>query len=287
MNPGDRVLYPNPGYPIYESQIEFHGGIAHPYGYLDTDDGLVLDFDSIEQGIKEGAKIIFYNNYNNPTGASSSISEMKKLAALCISNDLFLFSDEAYFDTLFEGESHSIVSMPNMRERSLILYTFSKKFAMTGWRLGAAIGPSDIIDEISRLNVNDESCTTHFIQHAGVAGLKGSQDEVRKIIRILKERRDLAISILKTIEGIEVHTPVAGFYLFPKITEAMKNRGFNDLEEFRKTALKETGVSFCGRHHFGKPLDNENEHYIRLAFSGISKSHLEEGLLRFKDWVDH
>ena len=287
MNPGDRVLYPNPGYPIYESQIEFHGGIAHPYGYLDTDDGLVLDFDSIEQGIKEGAKIIFYNNYNNPTGASSSISEMKKLAALCISNDLFLFSDEAYFDTLFEGESHSIVSMPNMRERSLILYTFSKKFAMTGWRLGAAIGPSDIIDEISRLNVNDESCTTHFIQHAGVAGLKGSQDEVKKIIRILKERRDLAISILKTIEGIEVHTPVAGFYLFPKITEAMKNRGFNDLEEFRKTALKETGVSFCGRHHFGKPLDNENEHYIRLAFSGISKSHLEEGLLRFKDWIDH
>ena len=285
MNPGDVVLYPNPGYPIYESQIEFHGGVAYPYGHVDTEDGLKLDFNSIERGIKEGAKIIFYNNYNNPTGASSSSSEMKKLASLCVSHNLFLFSDEAYFDTLFEGKPRSIVSMPDMRKRTLILYTFSKKFAMTGWRLGAAIGPSNLISEISRLNVNNESCTTHFVQHAGVAGLKESQEEVKEINTILKARRDLAISILRTIEGIEVHTPVAGFYLFPKITKIMSARGFSNLEEFRKAALKETGVSFCDRNHFGKSLDGETDHYIRLAFSGISKSRLEEGLLRFKDWV--
>ena len=285
MNPGDVVLYPNPGYPIYESQIEFYGGVAYPYGYLDTEDGLEIDFKSIENGIKEGAKMIFYNNYNNPTGASSTPAEMAKLASLCISHDLFLFSDEAYFDTLFEGKPQSIVTISGMRERTLILYTFSKRFAMTGWRLGAAIGPSKLVNEISRLNVNNESCTAHFIQYAGVAALKGSQEEAKEIIKILKERRDLAISILSEMEGVEVHTPIAGFFLFPKITKIMRARGFSNLEEFRKTTLKETGVSFCGRNHFGRPLDGETDNYIRLAFGGISKSQLEEGLLRFKDWV--
>ena len=286
MEKGDIVLYPNPGYPIYESQIEFYGGIAHPYGYLDNSSGLELDFSAIEKGIKKGAKHIFYNNYNNPTGASSSIEEMKRLADLVIQNDMFLISDDAYFDTLFEGTPRSIASLPGMKQRTLTMYTFSKKFAMTGWRLGGAIGPSKIIEEITRLNVNMESCTTHFIQYAGVAGLNAPKKETQDILDKLRVRRDILVKTMNGIEGVEAHSPEAGFYVFPKITKLMERTGFGDVEEFRKAVLNDTGVSFCGRHHFGRPLENENDSYIRLAFSGISKDDLAEGMDLFQKWIE-
>ena len=286
MEKGDIVLYPNPGYPIYESQIEFYKGIACPYGYINTDEGLRLDFEAIEKGIKDGAKHIFYNNYNNPTGASSPDEEIEYLAKLVVDNDMFLISDDAYFDTLYEGKPKSIASLPGMYERTLTMYTFSKKFAMTGWRLGGAIGPQNVIEEINRLNVNMESCTTHFIQHAGVAGLKAPKDETQDILDELRGRRDILVEILNSIDGVSAHVPEAGFYVFPKITELMNQIGFSDPEEFRKSVLNETGVSFCGRHHFGRPLESETDFYIRLAFSGISKDDLQEGMAKFKDWIE-
>jgi len=286
MEKGDAVLYPNPGYPIYESQIEFYKGIAIPYGYINTPEGLKLDFNAIENGIKKGAKHIFYNNYNNPTGASSSNKEIEKLAKLVIDNDMFLISDDAYFDTLYEGTPKSIASISGMYERTLTMYTFSKKFAMTGWRLGASIGPKEIIEQINRLNVNMESCTTHFVQYAGLAGLNAPKKETQDILDVLKIRRDLLVNILNEINGIEAHVPEAGFYVFPKITELLKMTGFDNVEKFRKVVLKETGVSFCGRHHFGRPLENETDYYIRLAFSGITKNDLDEGMNLFKKWIE-
>lgn len=286
MEKGDVVLYPNPGYPIYESQIEFYRGVAYPYGYVNTPEGLRLDFNAIEEGIKKGAKHIFYNNYNNPTGASSPDEEMERLANLVVENDMFLISDDAYFDTLYDGTPKSIASLPGMYERTLTMYTFSKKFAMTGWRLGGAIGPKEIIEQITRLNVNMESCTTHFIQHAGVAGLNAPKSETQEILDRLQGRRDILVKILNGIEGVEAHMPEAGFYVFPKITNLLQKIGFNDVEEFRKVVLKETGVSFCGRHHFGRPLETETDSYIRLAFSGIGKDDLQEGMNLFRNWID-
>jgi len=287
MEEEDVVLYPNPGYPIYESQIEFYGGVAHPYGYVNTNDGLRLDFDAIEAGIKKGGKHIFYNNYNNPTGASSPDEEILRLANLVIDNDMFLISDDAYFDTLYEGTPKSIASLPGMYDRTLTMYTFSKKFAMTGWRLGGAIGPKQVIDQITRLNINMESCTTHFIQHAGAAGLNAPKEETQAIINELKGRRDILVRILNDIDGVEAHIPEAGFYVFPKVTELMQRMGFDDIEEFRKAALNETGVSFCCRHHFGRPLDGETDFYIRMAFSGIGKEDLQEGMNLFRNWIDN
>ena len=287
MEEEDVVLYPNPGYPIYESQIEFYGGVAHPYGYVNTNDGLRLDFDAIEAGIKKGGKHIFYNNYNNPTGASSPDEEILRLANLVIDNDMFLISDDAYFDTLYEGTPKSIASLPGMYDRTLTMYTFSKKFAMTGWRLGGAIGPKQVIDQITRLNINMESCTTHFIQHAGAAGLNAPKEETQAIINELKGRRDILVRILNDIYGVEAHIPEAGFYVFPKVTELMQRMGFDDIEEFRKAALNETGVSFCCRHHFGRPLDGETDFYIRMAFSGIGKEDLQEGMNLFRNWIDN
>ena len=285
MEKGDSVLYPNPGYPIYESQIEFYKGIAVPYGYINTPEGLEMDFKAIEKGVENGAKHIFYNNYNNPTGASSSDNEIERLAKLVIKNDMFLISDDAYFDTLYDGEPKSIASYPGMYERTLTMYTFSKKFAMTGWRLGASIGPKKVIEQINRLNVNMESCTTHFVQYAGLAGLNAPKKETQDILDTLKQRRDTLVQILNGIDGVETHVPEAGFYVFPKITKLLNDTGFDSVEEFRKVVLKETGVSFCGRHHFGRPLETEKDFYIRLAFSGIHMSDLKEGMELFKEWI--
>jgi aspartate/methionine/tyrosine aminotransferase len=278
MNPGDKVLYPNPGYPIYESQIDFHGGVGLPYGYKEAKDGFILDMEKIRKGMKDGAKLLIYNNYQNPTGASSPKEEMEELAKLAVKHDLFVLSDEAYFDIRYSGEPISIASLPGMAGRTVILYTFSKRFAMTGWRLGAAVGPAKFIESISKINVNDESCSNHFIQYGALAGLQGTDEGPDRILGILKERRDALVDLLNAIPGIRCFKPEATFYLFPNVTAAMKRKEIGDVEEFRKVCLRETGVSFCTRRHFGRPLPGETEQYVRFAYSGIDFPLIEEGM---------
>jgi len=285
MNPGDKVLYPNPGYPIYESQIEFHGGAGLPYGYKEARDGFILDMDAIRKGVKAGAKILIYNNYQNPTGASSPPEEMEELAALAVKNDLFVLSDEAYFEIRYSGKPMSIASFPGMAERTVILYTFSKKFAMTGWRLGAAVGPAEFIAHISKINVNDESCSNHFIQYGALAGLRGSNEGPLGILSVLKERRDVLVDLLNAIPGVRCFKPEATFYLFPNVTEAIKRKKVSDVEDFRKLVLQETGVSFCTRKHFGRPLPGETEQYIRFAYSGIDVPLIQEGMKKLADFL--
>ena len=285
MNPGDKVLYPNPGYPIYESQIEFHGGVGMPYGYQEGKDGFILDLKAIRKGMQAGAKILIYNNYQNPTGASSPKEEMEELARLAVKNDLFVLSDEAYFDIRYSGEPMSIASLPGMAERTVILYTFSKKFAMTGWRLGAAVGPVKFIEHISKINVNDESCSNHFIQYGALAGLQGSNAGPDSIIATLKERRDVLVERLNAIPGIKCFKPEATFYLFPNVTGTMQRKGVKDVEEFRKLCLHETGVSFCTRRHFGRPLPGETQQYVRFAYSGIDVSQINEGMAKLAEFL--
>jgi len=285
MNPGDKVLYPNPGYPIYESQVEFHGGVGVPYGYKEGRDGFILDLETIRKGIGAGAKILIYNNYQNPTGASSPKEEMEELARLAVQNDLFVLSDEAYFDIRYSGEPMSIASLPGMAERTVILYTFSKKFAMTGWRLGAAVGPAKFIEHISKINVNDESCSNHFIQYGALAGLQGNQAGPESIIATLKKRRDLMVEKLNAIPGIKCFKPEATFYLFPNVTGALQRQGVKDIEKFRQHCLQETGVSFCTRRHFGRPLPGEEEQYVRFAYSGIDVPQIQEGLDKFSKFL--
>jgi aspartate/methionine/tyrosine aminotransferase len=285
MNPGDKVLYPNPGYPIYESQIEFHGGVGLPYGYKEARGGFILDMDVIRKGVRAGARILIYNNYQNPTGASSPPEEMEELASLALKNDLLVLSDEAYFEIRYGGTPMSIASFPGMAERTVILYTFSKKFAMTGWRLGAAVGPAKFIEYISKINVNDESCSNHFIQYGALAGLQGSNEGPLGILAVLKERRDVLVDLLKAIPGIRCFKPEATFYLFPNVTGAMKRKGVDDVEDFRKLVLRETGVSFCTRKHFGRPLPGETERYIRFAYSGIDVPLIKEGMKKLADFL--
>ncbi len=287
MNPGDEVLYPNPGYPIYESQIEFHGGVAVPYSYIEGKDNFDIDIEMVEKRITPKTKLLILNDLQNPTAAECSTEELQQLAEIVRKHNLFVLCDEAYFDIRYEGRSNSFASLPGMAERCVILYTFSKKFAMTGWRLGATIGPKNIIDVIAKLNVNDESCSNHFIQYGAVEGLSGDQTEARQLLSTLKERRDCTVDILNSIEGIHCFRPNATFYLFPNVTAAMQKKGLTNYDDLRRTVLHETGVSFCTRLHFGRPLEGEDNFYIRLAYSGIDTSEIKEGLGKFKAFIEN
>ncbi len=284
MNPGDEVLYPNPGFPIYESQIEFLGGTAVPYGFVATDSGFQLDLEGMRQAVTPRTRLLILNDMHNPTGAECTPEELQSVADLVLEHDLLVLADEAYFDIRFEGQSRSLASLPGMEERCLILYTFSKRFAMTGWRLGAAIGPAELIEVITKLNVNQESCSSHFLQYGALAGLQGDQGEVKAILETLRQRRDAAVEGLNAIPGIHCHKPKSTFYLYPRVTPLLQKMDM-DLETFRQDLLQATGVSVCGRHHFGRPGPDEDRGYLRLAYSGIDTTGIQEALEALADYI--
>lgn len=283
MNPGDGVLYPNPGYPIYESQIDYFGGRAMPYRYHETPTGFGIDLDQLRE-LAPQARLLVYNDLQNPLGCESSAEERAEIARIAVEHDLWVLSDEAYFEMRYSGSSTSIASLPGMAERTVILYTFSKKFAMTGWRLGCAVAPVPVAEQLAKLNTNDESCTTHFVQAAGVEALRDPSGAAA-ILAELQLRRDAAVSALRGVPGVTCATPEATFYLFPNVTEAVERTGFATVAEFATAALHHTGVSFCTRHHFGSAQPDETQRYIRLAYSGISADAITEGIGRLADWV--
>jgi len=287
MNPGDEVLYPSPGYPIYESQINYFGGVLKPYRYVETKKGFELDLDYLKSQYTPKTKILVYNNYQNPIGIMSSDEEMKAIAEFCVEHDLLVLSDEAYFAMIYDIEPKSIVALPGMKERTVILHTYSKSFSMTGWRLGAAVGPEWIISSISKLNTNDEACTTNFIQWAGLAAFTPEAEVYTKhIVEELRKRRDVLCEEINKVPGFHCHVPECTFYLFVNVTEAMKkiNLGY---EDFRKHVLHRTGVSFCTREHFGKSLTGEHEKYIRLAYSGISVDMIRIACQKLKELFEN
>ena len=286
MNPGDEVLYPNPGYPIYESQIEYHGGIAVSYRYDETDTGFAIDIEKLKTSVTDKTTALIYNNYNNPISAESSREEMEALAQIAIEYDLWVLSDDAYYEMLYDTKPQSIVNIPGMQERSVILYTFSKKFAMTGWRIGASIGPETVIKVINQLNVNDESCTNHFHQWAMVEAVTGDQSGAEAILGELRKRRDAALTGLNAIDCLNVAKPECTFYLFPNVTNIMKHKGFSKIGELQEGALHNSGVSFCTREHFGRPQDGETEFYIRFAYSGITVEDITEGMVKLKEYFE-
>jgi aspartate/methionine/tyrosine aminotransferase len=158
---------------------------------------------------------------------------------------------------------------------------------MTGWRLGATVGPQDLIDIIIKLNVNDESCSNHFVQYAALEGLTGDQTEMQNNLAILQTRRDRAAALLNDIEGIDCLVPDVTFYLYPNVTGAMQAKGFKDYEAFRRDLLHNIGVSFCTREHFGRVLPGEDQYFIRIAYSAIELEAIEEGLQKLKVYLEN
>jgi aspartate/methionine/tyrosine aminotransferase len=286
MNPGEGVLYPNPGFPIYESQIEYFGGTALPYRYVPTSDGFAIDLDHLRASIDENTTAIIYNDLQNPISAESTPGEREAIAAIAQEFDLWVLSDEAYFEMRYRGKSQSIAALPGMRERTVILYTFSKKYAMTGSRLGCAVAPKEVAEAISLMNTNDESCTNQYVQWAGIAALRGPQGPVGQMLEVLRKRRDATCRLINEIPGMSAATPGSTFYVFPDVTEAMEAKGIATLADFSTEALHATGVSFCTREHFGSPQPGEDRSYIRLAYSGIDEAAITTGLGRLKEWIE-
>ena len=287
MEPGDGVLYPNPGYPIYESQVDFLGGRGQPYTYTVEEGRFRIDRDSIQRAVDDTTRILIVNAQHNPTGADASEAELEWLAELARERDLWVLSDDPYVDIRYAGSGHSIVEYEGMRDRTVIGYTFSKKYAMTGWRLGAAIGPAQVVDIITRINTNDESCTNHFVQMAGVEALRGDQSGATNILATLQARRDLIVERLNAIDGVSAPASDATFYLFADVTDVYRRLGYSlsrhaDAQQFRVTTMHQTGVSFCARTHFGRSLPGEDRVYVRFAYSGIDETDAEEGLAALK-----
>lgn len=274
VDQGDEVLYPNPGFPIYESMINFVGGVPVPMQLHESKD-FNVDIDEIEDKITDRTKLMIVNSPNNPCGSVMSKDDLERLAQLAMDNDIAVLSDEIYSGFLYEGEHHSISSFPNMRERTIILDGFSKSYAMTGWRIGYGVMPLELVEPISRLVTNSVSCTAGFTQVAALEALNGSREDVYSMVAEFKKRRSIIVDGLNSIKGIRCPLPKGAFYAFPNVEETgMTSRRFAD------DLLTEGGVACLPGESFGQ----FGEGFVRFSFAN-STENIEKALDRIEDFV--
>jgi aspartate/methionine/tyrosine aminotransferase len=274
VDPGDEVIYPNPGFPIYESVINFLGGKAVPVP-LREDNDFAFDLDLLRSNVNERTKLIVINSPQNPTGGVLNRAAIEEIARLAEAFDCWVLSDEIYDRMLYEGEHVSIAALPGMRERTIILDGFSKTYAMTGWRLGYGIMPEALADQIAKLMTNSASCTAAFTQLAGIAALQGPQDAVTSMVAEFRARRDLVVAGLNAIPGISCRLPKGAFYAFPNVTGTGQAAG--TLADY---LLAEHGVATLAGTSFGE----YGEGYLRLSYAN-SQANLREALKRMGEAV--
>jgi aspartate/methionine/tyrosine aminotransferase len=274
IDQGDEVLYPNPGFPIYESMIEFVGGVAVPMRLYESRD-FSIDVDEVASQITDRTKMMIVNSPNNPCGSIISNDDLEKLADLAKEHDLIVLSDEIYNRFLFEGDYQSITSFPEMRDRSIILDGFSKAYAMTGWRIGYGVMPVELVEPISRLVTNSVSCTASFTQMAALEALNGSQDSSHEMVAEFKHRRDIIVAGLNDIPGIRCAMPKGAFYVFPNI----EGTGMSS-QQFADRLLNDAGVACLAGESFGE----YGTGYARFSFAN-SVENIEEALDRIKKFI--
>lgn len=284
LNPGDEAIYPNPGYPTYESVINFVEGKAIPLPLLESKE-FSFDVNTLMKLVTEKTKLIIINTPQNPTGGFLSKKDLQAIADIAIKNNIFVLSDEIYSRILYEGEFNSIVSIPGMLERTILVDGFSKTYAMTGWRLGFGVANKELIQELTNLENNCVACTTTFNQFAGIEALTGPQDSVIEMVKKYRERRDLIVDLLNSIRGISCLKPKGSFYVFPNVTQACRNLGLKDADELQDYLLNNYGVAVLARTSFGKKNKDEAEEYIRISYA-TSKDNIREGLKRIKQALE-
>jgi aspartate/methionine/tyrosine aminotransferase len=273
--PGVEVIYPNPGFPIYESMIRFCGATPVPMRLLE-EKSYHPDLTDLEQKITDRTRLIIINSPENPCGSTLGRAELETIASLIRQRkDLYVMSDEIYKDILYTGEHYSIAACPEMAERTIILDGFSKSYAMTGWRLGYGIMPQELVPHIIKLAVNSVSCAATFSQLAAVAALDGSQDAVQAMSAEFSQRRRLITDGLRSVPGIDCPEPEGAFYAFPSI----KGTGLTSAE-FEERALSEAGVALLSGAAFGK----FGEGYVRLSYAN-SQENIEKALDRLGKFV--
>jgi aspartate aminotransferase len=273
VNPGDEVMYPNPGYPIYESMINFVGGKPIPIPMLEEND-FRLNPEDITNKLTKKTKLIILNSPNNPTGGLLTKNDLKTIAdSVGKRDDVMILSDEIYSRIIYDGKHESIASLPGMKDKTVILDGFSKTYAMTGWRLGYGVMRKDLAKQVARLNTNFVSCANAATQMAGVEALKGPQGEVTKMVAEFKNRRDVIVAGLNKIPKLSCKKPLGAFYVFPNF----KKIGMEG-HKMRDFLLEKAGVASLPGVDFGK----YGEGYIRFSYAN-SVENIKKALLKIED----
>ena len=269
---GDEVIYPNPGFPIYESMIRYMGGTPVPM-QLNEESGYNADIDKFRSLITPRTKLLIVNSPNNPCGSVIPEADLEEIARMAVENDLMVLADEIYKDMYYGDQEHvSITKFAGMREQSVILDGFSKSYAMTGWRLGYGVFPEFLVEPATRLMTNSVSCTSVFSQMAAIAALEGPQDSVEVMMEEFTKRRDLVVEGLNSLPGVTCPVPKGAFYAFPNII----GTGLSSVE-FAEKAMHEAGVALLAGTAFGEFGDG----YVRISFAN-SQENLQEAISRLR-----
>jgi len=274
VDEGDEVIYPNPGFPIYESMINYVGGRAVPVP-LHEDRDFSLDVNELASLISDRTKLIILNSPHNPTGGVLTRKDVRDIANAVGDRNIMVLSDEIYSRLIFEGEDVSIMSVPGFKDRTILLDGFSKTYAMTGWRMGYGVMRADLAAQFSRLNTNSISCTASFTQIAGIEALRGDQSSVDKMNAEFKHRRDVFVAGLNKIKGFSCRMPKGAFYAFPNITKT----GWPS-KKLADALLEEAGVACLSGTAFGA----YGEGYLRFSVAN-SLENLNSALERINFWV--
>jgi aspartate aminotransferase len=274
LDGGDEVIYPNPGFPIYESMIQYLGGKAIPIRLREEKD-FGLDVDELASLITDRTKLIILNSPQNPTGGVLGQGEIRDIAEVIGDRNILVLSDEIYSRLIFEGEHYSIMSLAGFKDRTILLDGFSKTYAMTGWRMGYGVMRSDLATHITRLMTNSNSCTASFTQVAGIEALRGDQSSVDHMRREFQRRRDTFVAGLNRIQGFSCRMPKGAFYVFPNITKTgWKSKKLAD------ALLEEAGVACLSGTAFG----DYGEGYLRFSVAN-SLENLNQALQRIDQWT--
>ena len=271
---GDEVIYPNPGFPIYESMINFMGAKAVPIRLREEMD-FRLDVNELARLINDRTKLIILNSPQNPTGGVLTRKDVEDIAAAIGDRDIMVLSDEIYSRLIYEGEDFSLMSVPGFKDRTIVLDGFSKTYAMTGWRLGYGVMRADLATHIARLMTNSNSCTASFTQVAGVEGLRGPQDSVSVMREEFRRRRDRFVERINKIKGFSCRLPKGAFYTFPNITGTRWPS-----KKLADALLEDAGVACLSGTAFGE----FGEGYLRFSVAN-SIQNIDKALDRIEQWV--
>jgi aspartate/methionine/tyrosine aminotransferase len=274
VDEGDEVIYPNPGFPIYESMINYIGARAVPIR-LREDRDFGLDINELSSLISDRTKLVIINSPQNPTGGVLSKQDIRAIADVIGDRNIMVLSDEIYSRLIFAGNHHSIMAVPGFKERTILLDGFSKTYAMTGWRMGYGVMRPDLATHITRLMTNSNSCTASFTQVAGVEALRGDQSSVEQMRAEFQKRRDVFVAGLNRIQGFSCRMPKGAFYVFPNIQKTgWKSKPLAD------ALLEQAGVACLSGTSFG----HFGEGYLRFSVAN-SLENLNHALDQINDWT--